>query len=257
MTREEGPMEGGSIPTRDELSRIREEAMDLANVGIYRYRVDGTLVFMDRGALRLLDVEKEIVDPTQLYGQKLADLMHYIDAPGSLRRLTLERGCVKNLEYHYRTLKGEERWVQHTAYVVHNQESGEPEIQVLSRDITDLKRTALALEASERRLRSLIEGSPQGILVLAGEPPRPVMANGTLLRLLGRPEMSPIEPGQEDLMQWFHPEDRPRVEACLRDEARPCGVGEDCVLRLLGEGDRTVWVELQVSELVLDGRPAL
>ncbi len=216
MTLEKDPEEEGSVPTGEELARIREEAMDLANIGIYRYRLDGTLVFMDRGALRLLDIDREIGDPSELYGQKLADLLEYIDSPGSLRRLILEQGFVKNLEYHYRTLKGEERWAQHTAYRVRNQVTGEPEIQVLSRDITDLKRTTLALGASERRLRTLIEDSPLGILVLAGEPPGPVMINRTLLHLLGRPDDGTFEPEREDPILWFHPEDRPRAKAGLK-----------------------------------------
>ena len=228
--------------------------MDLADVGIYRYRMDGTLVFMDRGALRLLDIEEELDDPSRLYGRKLSDLLEYVDAPGSLRRLVLEKGIVRNLEYHYRTLKGEERWAYHTAFVVDNPETGEPEIQVLTRDITALKRSLFRLEASERRSLALIESSPQGILVFSGEPPRVVLANAAVGRIVGCPEAAGI--GTEEVIAWFHPEDRLQASACLGSRGRAVpGVGPT-ELRLGDGGDRTVWVELTTSEIHLDGVPA-
>jgi len=257
MTQKTGTVDGSSAPTPDQLARIREEAMDLANVGIYRYRLDGTLVFMDRGALRLLDVEDQIGDPTLLHGRKLADLLEYVDTPGSLRRRVLEQGIVRNLEYHYRTLKGEDRWAYHTAFVVDNPETGEPEIQVLTRDITELKRALFGLEASERRLRTLIESSPQGILVFAGEPPRVLLANAAAGRLTGFSQTDGSAPGAQEVAAWFHPEDRSRVVACLVSRGQ-AGLGEGPPeLRLIPGGDRTLWVELTTSEITLDGAPAL
>lgn len=41
----------------DELDSIRLEAIEFAGIGLYRYRFDGVIQFMDRGAMRILEIE--------------------------------------------------------------------------------------------------------------------------------------------------------------------------------------------------------
>jgi len=243
--------------SNEELARIREEAMDFANVGIYRYRMDGTVVFIDAGVLRLLDMEDEISDPSELFGRNISELIQYVEHPRSLRQQAMEHGSLKNVEYHYRTLKGEDRWVYHSVLLVNDAVTGEQELLVLARDITDLKKSTLALAASEKRWKTLIEASQQGIMVCAGSPARIMLLNPALLGMLGQPEPAWLGREIHDLIGMFHPEDR---EAAL---ARFSGLPETdpgsvrAELRLQNPGDRTIWVELGSSVIEFDGQPAV
>ncbi len=145
-------------PTPEELSEIRREAMDFAGLGVYRYRPDGTILFMDRGTVQLLDLEVE--DPSELVGRNIETLFEYLERPHSLRDEVVQRGQVRRFEYGYKTLKGEERWVNHDAFLVRDPETGEAAIQVLCFDITERKRSASALRRSEDRTRALLEAIP-------------------------------------------------------------------------------------------------
>jgi PAS domain S-box-containing protein len=243
--------------TTQELSRIREEAMDFASVGIYRYRMDGTIVFIDAGALRLLDALDQVSVPSEMFGRNISDLLQYVEGQRSLRSLTLEHGSVRNLEYHFRTLKGEDRWVYHNAYLVRNAETDEPELQVLARDITDLKRTTLALAASERRLRTLIENSRQGLVVSSEEPPTVLLVNPAMLGMLGAEEAALLDRDVSVLVNRFHPEDREAAKACLTVPTRTAPDREGVELRLEGRDGRTIWVELLSSRIEFDGTPAI
>ncbi|PKN45376.1 MAG: hypothetical protein CVU59_09245 [Deltaproteobacteria bacterium HGW-Deltaproteobacteria-17] len=253
----EGEGKGAFPLTKEELARVREEAMDFANVGIYRYRLDGTLVYIDAGVLRLLDIEDQVSDPAEMFGRNISELMQYVEEPRSLRSLTLEHGFVRNLEYHYRTLKGEDRWVYHNAYLVEDKRTGEKEFQVLARDITELKRSLLAREASERRWRALIEGSLQGFVVFAGSPSRIVLVNKALMRMLGKTESDLVGLEIQDLIAWFHPEDREAALARFSGLPDPAPGSVPPELRLSLDGDRTIWVELRYSVVEYDGLEAL
>ncbi len=59
-------------PGPEELSAIRAEAMEFAGIGIYRYRPAGTILFMDVGTLRLLDLQDQVEEPAELVGRDIA-----------------------------------------------------------------------------------------------------------------------------------------------------------------------------------------
>lgn len=226
------------IPSEEELSRIRVEAMDFGNVGLYRYRFDGTIVFFDRGALRLLDLENAYDDPKDVCGLKIGTLFEYLDDVGRLRDAVREHGRVQRFEYHYRTLSGKERWVYHNSYLTRDSETDEEMIQVIAQDITELKRTTLALEASEARYRALADGSLQGLLVVGDEPPKVLYANLALADMLGTTVEKLTESTLEDLYEFLRPEDaepaRRRWRA--RAEGRPlAGAFDTRVIRADGE----------------------
>ncbi|MBU1239886.1 PAS domain S-box protein, partial [Myxococcota bacterium] len=239
------------------LAQLRAEAMDFANVGIYRYRMDGTLVYIDDGVLRLLDIGDQVRDASEMFGRNIADLMQYVEEPRSLRSLTLEHGFVRDLEYHYRTLTGKDRWVYHSAFLVQNGQTGEEEFLVLARDITELKKKTLALAASEKRWKTLIESSHQGFVVCAGDPLRMILLNPALLQLLEQPKESLLDRNPQVLVQRFHPEDREAALARLSGQRERDPVPGRAELRVQVPGHEPKWVELRSSMIEYDGYPAV
>ena len=134
--------------SEDELNRIRQEAMEFADIGLYRYTFDGAVVFMDRGALRILELEDDYPDPSSVVGKNVADLVIYARPRGMLRDAIREHKRVRAFECPFRTLKGTDKWAVHDSYLVHDTETGEECVQVVIRDITDRKRAEEALARS-------------------------------------------------------------------------------------------------------------
>lgn len=131
-----------------EQDHIREEALAFANIGLYRYTFEGSLLFMDRGAMQLLGLEGRFPTPESLVGQNIEDLIVYVGPRGYLRDNIRKTGHLRNFEYPYQTLDGEERWVLHDSYLVHDRRSDVDAIQVIIRDIT-------ARKQAEETLREL------------------------------------------------------------------------------------------------------
>ncbi|MBI5499518.1 MAG: PAS domain S-box protein [Deltaproteobacteria bacterium] len=151
-------------PNDDELEAIRTEALDFAGIGLYRYRWDGTVLSMDRGALRILGLEGRFAGPEEVAGRDIADLIRYAGPRGFLRaRLRAERR-VRGLEYPFKTLDGEERWAEHDSYVTADPATGEEQLQVIIRDITGRKRLEQGLAAEHERLAVTLRSIGDGVI---------------------------------------------------------------------------------------------
>ncbi len=249
-------MSGPSFPvlSSEEICRIRAEAMDFASIGLFRYRLDGTVVFFDRGALRLLDLDRQYADPSEVIGKKIGELLEYLDEPGRLRQAVLKEKRVRNFEYRYRTLAGHVRWVYHNSYEVIDQ-AGEVCVQVIAQDITQLKETSRALAASEARFRTLAEHAVLGIGVVQGAPRRFVFVNDALAEILGMPQESLVGLPTAKLVGLLHPADRTTLQTMLRAKgARADVVGDVCLQR---EDGQVRWVAPAFSDIVFDGLPAV
>lgn len=134
---------------------IRLGALEFADVGLFQYKFDGTVVSIDAGTLHVLDLEEKFPDPAMVVGMNISDLIVYPGAPGTFRKIIRERGHVHDFEYHYKTLTGKDKWVLHDSYMVKDPETGEDMIQAIIHDITDLKKAEVALLKANRTLRVL------------------------------------------------------------------------------------------------------
>ena len=249
-------MSGPPFPvvSSEELCRIRAEAMDFANIGLFRYRLDGTVVFFDRGALRLLDLDLQYADPSEVIGKNIGELLEYLDEPGRLRQAVRKKKRVRNFEYRYRTLAGHVRWVYHNSYEVIDG-TGEVCVQVIAQDITELKETSRALAASEARFRTLAEHAVLGIGVVQGEPPCIVFANDALAKILGIAQEDLVALPTARLLDLLHPADRHTLQTMLREKGRRADVvGDLCLQR---EDGQVRWVAPAFSDIMFDGLPAV
>lgn len=129
----------------EERNTIVEEALVFAEIGLYRYLFDGTVLFMDRGAMRILGLDGLYADPREMAGRNIEDLFQYVGPRGFLRQHVREQGRVRDLEYPFKTLGGIRKWALHDSFLVTDPASGAEAIQVIIRDITRWKETDLAL----------------------------------------------------------------------------------------------------------------
>ncbi len=166
------------------LHHIREEACEFAGIGLYRFTFDGTVLFADRGALKIFDLNDWFTDPAGIQGRNIAELVVYKGPKGAMRQEVRENGVVHRRDWNFRTLKGNDKWVVEDAYLVNDPGSGEESIQVVIRDITERKRMEEALRISERRFRETLE-YVQLIAVQLDMRGRILFCNDYLLSLTG------------------------------------------------------------------------
>ncbi len=148
----------------DELDAIRREAIEFAGIGLYRYRFDGTVIFMDRGAMDILDLGALYASPDELVGRDIGDLLVYEGPRGFLRSKIREFGRVRNLEYGFHTITGKGRWALHSSYLVVDPRTGEESIQVIIKEITERKQAELDLAAERERLAVTLRSIGDGVI---------------------------------------------------------------------------------------------
>ena len=158
-----------SRPSDEELRPVRREAMEFAGIGLFRYLFDGTVVFMDRRTLQILDLVDEFPDPAAVAGRNISSLFTYVSEPGSLRAIVRREGGVRGLEYHLKTLAGEDRWVLHNSYVVRDGDDRREAIQAVVYDITKRKLAEQALAQSEQRAAAVLQAIPDMVFRLTRE----------------------------------------------------------------------------------------
>lgn len=250
-------MKKNDRPTNIDLDSIREKAMEFAHIGIYRYRFNGEIIFIDRGTLTLLDLENEYPDPMVLVGKEIGSLFEYIDSPYSLRNAVSRQKNVRFFEYHYRTLSGKERWVYHSSYLVFDEKYGEEVIQVIAQDITKIKQTALALEESEIRYRTLAENTNQGIVVLAEDSLRPLYVNRRCADFWEMTDEQIMALEGEKLWEKVHPDDVSTLRENLANRQESAAPPNNYDLRFLRDNNELLWLKFLVVPIRFGGENAL
>ncbi len=150
--------------SKEEMAEIRREALEFAGIGLYRYSFDGIVHFMDRGALRILDLEDRFADPAEVRGKNISDLIVYKGPRGYLRSQIREHGHVRDMEYPFETLTGRVRWALHDSYLVRDEKTNIELIQVIVRDVTKRKRAELALADQKERLAVTLRCIGDGVI---------------------------------------------------------------------------------------------
>jgi len=145
-----------SLRSKGEIDQIREEAMAFAGIGLCRYRFDGAVIFVDPGAVRILDLEGEYPDPSALVGESVWSLFEVPGGMAGFEEQVRDRKGVRDFEVRLRTRSGKNLWVLFNAYVVWDESAGQDVIQVMMRDVSGPKRAEEALRQSEREKVSIL-----------------------------------------------------------------------------------------------------
>jgi xylulokinase len=143
--------------TRRKVDEMIRKSLKLGRIAFYCYRLDGTVTYMDRAALRIIDLEGRYPDPSAIVGVNLRDLIEYLRPEGQVRHHIRTAGEATQYEYHFRTLTGFDRWTLHDSFLDTDPDTGEPIIHAMVQDITEKKRAALEIERSRGRLRELAQ----------------------------------------------------------------------------------------------------
>jgi two-component system cell cycle sensor histidine kinase/response regulator CckA len=130
--------------------------------GVYRYTFDeGVILLANQGLVHILDLEET---PEQLVGRRMGDLMVYTEKEGTIRKALLENGEIHSFAYHFKTLKGEDRWVLHDSFMVRDPVTGQNQVEAIVKDITRSKKSEAALAAEKERLAVTLRSIGDGVI---------------------------------------------------------------------------------------------
>ena len=132
--------------------------------------------------------------------------------------------------------------------------NGEPAVIVAVSDITERKRTEALLRESEERFHNLVEGSIQGLWVIAGTAPK--FANQAFADILGY--SSPDEVLRiKSIDEFLHPDEMARIPKMRAARLRGEAVPEVVELQALRKDGSTVWLEARPKVVEWNGEPAI
>ncbi len=123
-----------------DIDAIRQEAMQFAGIGLLTVGLDGTIIYVDRGLLRIFDVEERYPDVVSAVGLVAGDVLGCGEMLSGLMSEAEARGRIHGVERAITTAKGATKWLLCDAYGL--PASGQPfeAIQLMMRDITTRKR---------------------------------------------------------------------------------------------------------------------
>jgi PAS domain S-box-containing protein len=132
------------------MESLYSRMMEFTQDGVYSYAFeDGRVLKANRGFLRILDLDG---DPESVIGRTLGELLVYTEPKGLIRRLLERHGEVHGLEYHFKTLKGEDRWVLHDSFLVDDPTVAGRVAEAIIKDVTARKLAERRIAAEKERL---------------------------------------------------------------------------------------------------------
>ena len=164
------------------MHQLYQRLLDFTGDGVYRYAFkDGRLLLANRGLVRILDLDCE---PEALVGRYLRDLLIYTEKEGTIRSALEKAGELHGFEYHFKTLKGADRWVIHDSFLIND--NGEQVVEAIVRDITPRKLIEQEL-ADEKEWLAVTLRSIGDAVIATDSQGRIELMNGIAEQLTGWP----------------------------------------------------------------------
>ncbi|HLG15497.1 MAG TPA: PAS domain S-box protein [Blastocatellia bacterium] len=226
--------------------RRYQELFDLAPGGYVITDANGNILEANRAAVSLLASE-----PGRLGGVQLTALLAREDQPGLSRALTglREGAAAQELEAHVEVRGHPPVEVALKAVPVRN---ANDETTWLLCDLSNLKRSEAALQASEDKFRVLTETAPSAIFIYAGDRLRYTNRAAEELTGYSSDEL-------HDITVWdlIHPDHRELVGERGRARLRGEAVSPRYEFKLITKAGDERWVDSAASLFEFEGEPAV
>lgn len=125
-----------------------------------------------------------------------------------------KKGFVKNFQMRMKKKNGDEIWILENVQIVKNDTEAKEYIEGTLIDITETKRIQQALQESEENYKSLVEHTPDGILI-HDEKGDAIFANPAALRMMGFSSLEEAE--EKNLFAYVLPEYHDRIRGRKED----------------------------------------
>ncbi len=143
--------------------KILHRLMDHGNIGYYRCRDrDNTILYANDGFCKMLDLDMSRED---VIGRSLRELLIDVEErQGILDKIKTQKEII-NQQWHFKTLKGESKFVMYNACVARDEYIRENVIEVLMEDITEVRLSCEKMRSSQERYKKLFEDSGDMVVI--------------------------------------------------------------------------------------------
>lgn len=164
-----------------------------------------------------------------------------------------KKGYVKNYPMRMKKKDGSEIWILENVMLVKYPKSKKEFIEGTLIDITETKRIQQALQEREENYKSLVEHTPDGILI-HDEKGETLYANPASLKMIGLPSLEKTK--QKNLFHYVLPE----YHGKIKDRKKLVGAGQEIPfleIKLRRPDGKIVEVEIKTNRITYLGKPVV
>jgi PAS domain S-box-containing protein len=218
MRREREHMQQALRESEERFRLLAENSTDV----ISRHTDDGTFLYVSPAVRALLGFE-----PAELIGRSALDRTHPADRAALARSWDLLLAGALNTPLHFRISHRDGRyiWLEANGRASHDAETGEIEIHISSRDITERKQAEFqreaaleALRESEEKFNKAFRSSPVAMSISDSVTRYYLDVNDTFTRLTGYRRDELVNHTARDLDLWVDLRERERVMQLLAQQ---------------------------------------
>ena len=141
-----------------------QRLLEFTRDGVYRYTFDeGRILLANQGFVDLLDLD---ISPKEMVGKFVREVMVYTEPEGTIRRMLADHREIHDYEYHFKTLKGEDRWVVHDSFVATDPDTGQKVVDAFVKDVTQRKLTEARLRRQRNFVSAIVDTAGALVVVL-------------------------------------------------------------------------------------------
>lgn len=233
--------------------KLHRSLVETARDIIFTASPDGTLTSVNPAVERLLGWSQK-----ELIGMNIVQVVHPDDIAPAIKafRGILRSESIPTIELRLNTKSGEERdySIKATPLITKDETTA---VLGIARDITIRKEAEKARKESEKKFRTLVTKSLQGLVIVQGSPPRLVFVNPRLAEILGYSPEELMSFEEKEIEILFHPEDRELFFGCYQNQFE----GEELPNRFEVRGVKKTgeirWLEVYSSQIDYLGKPAI
>ena len=142
---------------------LYKRLIESTNNAIFSYTVDdGRIIVANQGFVGMMGLE---CPPSEVTGKLLKELIVYVEPEGTIRQALDKAGELHNFEYHFKTLKGEDKWAILDAFFATDPATNTRTVELMARDISSRKLAEEALKISEENYRTIFETASDAIFI--------------------------------------------------------------------------------------------
>ena len=217
---------------------------------IYSLDKNGKVLYVSPAVKSLLGYT-----PKEIENRAFGTMVHKDDLPRAAEGVRkVLSGKSASHEYRIIAKSGKIHWILSSSRPVlkENRVIG---IQGSLTDITERKEAETELMESEKKYRELIEKSLQGVVIFQDS--RIVFANKALVKITGYTIQELLSFPPKKITELVHPDDQELIWERLKSRLEGKSQPNHYEFRALRKDDTIMWMEIFVSLITFDGKPAI
>ncbi len=244
--------------------RLRESeerfrlAMEAADEGLWDWDIKTDRVYRSPAFYRMLGVDPdEFPEEFDAWSDRICE-DHRDAVFAALNSYIAGASPEYSVEFRMNHASGRHVWILSRGKIVKRDPYGNPLRMIGTHlEITDRKTAEEALRQSERKYRSFVEQSLQGVVVAQDNPVRLRFVSGPMQVINGYTPEEMMSMGAEEVAQLIHPDDREKFFGNFRKRISGADLPPTHQYKTLHRNGETRWVEIFSSLIDYECEPAV